>query len=75
MCVGEHLSDHYICRTNYSDDCLSVLYKVRCKKHLAFLEAIAIMLYCPILRSPPPKKRQIDIIIYLFGEFGGNHRF
>ena len=45
--IGNHVADHYICRTNYSDDSFSVLYKARCKQYLAFLEAIAIMLYCP----------------------------
>ena len=47
--IGDYLSNYFICRTNYSGDCFSVLYKTRCKKHLAILEAIAITLFHPSL--------------------------
>ena len=33
---------HNIYRTDYLDDCFSVLYKARYKKYLAFLEALTI---------------------------------
>ena len=62
LAIGNHLADHYICRTNYLDDCFSVLYKARSKPHLAFLEAIAITLYCPTLCR---QRRQFYIICLL----------
>ena len=49
--TGDHIADHYIYGTNYSDDCFSVLFKARSKQHLTFLEAIAITLYWPSLFS------------------------
>ena len=65
--ISDHISDHYICRTNYSEDRFSVLYKTRCKKHLAFLQAIAIKLYCSTFYR---QRRHFDILC-LFGELGG----
>ena len=43
--ISDHLVDDYICRTNYSDDCFSVLYKSRSKQHLTFLEGILLFHY------------------------------
>ena len=41
--IGDHLGEHYICRTNYSDDRFSILDKAWCKKHLVVLKDIAII--------------------------------
>ena len=59
LAISDHLTDHYICKTNYLDDCFSVLYKTRAKQHLDFLEALAIMLYLPTLCR---QSRQFDIL-------------
>ena len=51
------------------DFCFSILCKARSKQHLAFLEAIAILLYYPTLC----KQRRPFEILCLFGELGGNY--
>ena len=35
LAIAEHLSDQYLCRVNYSDECFSVLQKAKKNKHLA----------------------------------------
>ena len=71
--IGDHLSDHYICWTNYLDDRFSVLYKAWCKKYIAFLESISITLYYPAL-CRQKKKKQFDIL-FQFREFGGKYTY
>ena len=67
--IVDHLADHYICWTDFSDDYFSVFYKAKSKQHLAFWEAMAILLYCPTLCR---ERRQFNIFCQ-FWELGGNH--
>ena len=47
--IGEHLLAINSCRTNYQDDCFSVLHRARDKVQLNILEAIYIALDRPSL--------------------------
>ena len=67
--IGDHLCEHYICRTNYAVDRFSVLHKARCKKHQAVLEAIAISLFHSSLCS-----EDISILSVYWGSLMGIRR-
>ena len=61
--IGEYLLTINNCRTCYEDDCFSVLYSVRNKSHLKFLEVIYISMNFPSLC------RQLNNhILNIFGE-------
>ena len=61
--IGEHLLKINSCRTNYEDDCFSVLHRARDKIHLKVLEAIYIAI------NRPPLCRQLSThILNIFGE-------
>ena len=49
--IGEYLLTINTCRTNYEDDCFSVLHRARDKIHLKILEAIYIAINLPHPRS------------------------
>ena len=61
--IGEHFLAINSCRTNYQDDCFSVLHKARHKIHFNVLEAIYIAIDRPSLC------RQLSRhILNIFGE-------
>ena len=61
--IGEHLLTINSCRTNFEDDCFSVLHRARDKIHLKVLEAIYIAI------NRPPLCRQLSThILNIFGE-------
>ena len=62
--IGEHLLTINSCRTNYEDDCFSILHRASDKIHLKVLEAIYI-----VINRPPPLGRQFSTHIFnIFGE-------
>ena len=49
LAIGEHFLTINSCRTNYEDDCFSILHRARDKIHLKVLEVIYIAINCPPL--------------------------
>ena len=63
--IGEYLLTINSCRTNYEDDCFSVLHRARDKIHLKVLEAI----YIAMNHTPSPLCRQLSThILNIWGE-------
>ena len=61
--LGEHLLTINSCRTNYEDDCFSILHRARDKFHLKVLGAIYISM------NRPSRCRQLNNhILNIFGE-------
>ena len=61
--ISEHLLAINSCKTNYQDDCFSVLHRARDKTHLNVLEAIYVAIDRPSLC------RQLSShILNIFGE-------